>query len=221
VGKSRSMTEIRELTSEELREGVRLLKEKVAKMQLGNRMSAGQPAVPVKNLKKEVAKMLTVMRQRQLALEGMQKNEERPQASSRRPNRSEAILKATLVTDKYPLTVGNEYRLILRRSGGVSQLTFNYAGGEPVSKSKKEVKKRRQKEYVIRIFSKSLVVVPDSRTDKNENDEQKYTMGEYSQLSIRLTPQTSGDCDLDVFVYSKNNLLQLLQLSFPAQEKAA
>ncbi len=179
----------------------------------------GQSAVSVKYLKKDIARMLTVAKQRQLALEGMQKKEEERYGPPRRPYRPGALLQATLVASHYPLVVGNEYRLVLRRSSQASQLTLDYSPVETATKVARRTKGRHQKDYVIRIFSKRLRVVPE--VGEALKDPHEYTMEQHSQLSVRLVPRISGECDLDVFVYSKNNLLQILQLSFPAEEKAA
>jgi large subunit ribosomal protein L29 len=219
VNKSLAMGEIRELTSRELCERARSLKEQVAKIQYINQTSPGRPAVSTKDLKRDVARVLTVIRQRQLNLDAMQKAEEsrrKPVPVCKAPG---ALLRATLVTDKLPLRVGQVYRLILRRSSEAQQLALNYASIPASAKSIKQRKKHSQDDYVIRFFSKRLTVQPD--LGKRRHTEQEYTLGKTAELSLRLEPKLAGDCDLDVFVYSKNHLLQLLQLSFPAWKEAA
>jgi ribosomal protein L29 len=220
VIKRSKASEIRQQNTSELIARGESLSHEIARMRLESRSSARGDAGSVRELCKERARIFTILRERQLAFEGML--EERTSSDAKsipapEPVNASPLVQLRLERDQFVIKPGHACRIVLELPSPpfFSQKMLFRMGKRRLNARRRHKNKQhyKERELKVRLRATNLAIKPDLT---------EYRVTQSSKVRLALVPLHGGICTLELFVFSgtTHQLLQVLRWSVTADESS-
>jgi ribosomal protein L29 len=217
LAKKSNVGDLRQLTDKELTLRERKLAEMIPMRKFNWYVSSSSiNASSIRSLKTERARILTIQRERQLSLRGLEssllKDAKRIiDPGIRRASRMQRapIVTAKLLGSEYPMVVGRPYTFVLQRHPeGIQEIQGDLFRDTHAPSKATKVRKRAFSGNVdldVIFHAKHLLIDPSSPI---------HQMKQRSNLSIEITPQEPGDTRMDIYLTmpTSKQVLQVLQV---------